>query len=146
LVAVELWAPAPAIALPGILSVDCWLAGQPTRRTLLVLPLASGTPLDWQRQTEILYDSTVHWKRLVSGRASVTPAGWPRDAALLAAYPAPVARQAARRLHIAAVVLRLTWLSAAQRVAALRGCAALYRDAGAVVCDARPVVVTGRAP
>lgn len=139
LVAVELWAPALAIALPGIPSVDRWLAGQPTLRTLLIMPLASRTPLDWQRQTEILYDSTIHWKRLVNGQASVTPAGWPRDAALLAAYPAPAARQAARRLHVDAVVLRLAWLSPAQRVAALRGCAMLYRDAGAVVCDARPV-------
>ena len=146
LVAVELWAPASAIALPGIPSVDRWLAGQPTLPTLLVLPLASRTPLDWQRQTEILYDSTVHWKRLVNGQASVTPSGWPREAALLAAYPAPAARLAARRLRIAAVVLRLTWLSLAQRTAALQGCATLYRDAWAVVCDARPVSGAVRAP
>jgi hypothetical protein len=101
---------------------------------ILELPIASQTPLDWQRQTEIMYDSTVHWKALINGSASVDPAGMAQRRAILATYPSPASFALLRRLHVDAVVLRLGWLSVGQRTAAQAACHVAYSDHAEEIC------------
>jgi hypothetical protein len=101
---------------------------------VLELPVASQTPLDWQHQTEVMYDSTVHWKALINGAASVDPVGMARRRAILATYPSRPALTLLRRLHVDAVVLRLGWLSTGQRRAAQAACHVAYSDHAEEIC------------
>jgi Dolichyl-phosphate-mannose-protein mannosyltransferase len=134
LVALELWSPVPTATLPPIPAGEYWLADQPHIRVILELPITNQTPLDWQRQTEIMYDSTVHWKALINGAASVDPVGMAQRRAILATYPSRAAFTLLRRLHVDAVVLRLGWLSASQRTAAQAACHVAYRDHAEEIC------------
>jgi hypothetical protein len=134
LVVLELWSPVPTATLAPIPAGEYWLAHQPHIHVILELPIASQTPLDWQRQTEIMYDSTVHWKALINGSASVDPVGMAQRRAILATYPSRTSFALLRRLHVDAVVLRLPWLSPRQRLAAEAVCHVAYRDATDEIC------------
>jgi hypothetical protein len=81
-----------------------------------------------------MYDSLVHWKKLVNGAASVDPQGMQEQRAALDSYPSLAARRMLAALHVDAVVLRLAWLSPAQRAAALATCRPRYRDTVEAVC------------
>ena len=113
---------------------ETWLAHQPHIRVILELPITSQSPLGWQRQTEIMYDSTVHWKALINGSASVDLVGMAQRRAILATYPSRTSFALLRRLHVDAVVLRLGWLSASQRRAAQAACHVAYRDHAEEIC------------
>jgi len=134
LVTVELWSPMPVRSVAAIPAGELWLARQPHIHTILELPIASTTPLDWQRQSEIMYDSTAHWKMLVNGSASVEPAGMAARRAILGAYPSTASIAMLKTIHVDAVVLRLTWLTSAQRAAARRACHVAYQDRLEDIC------------
>jgi hypothetical protein len=110
------------------------LAHQPHIRVILELPITNQTPLDWQRQTEIMYDSTVHWKALLNGAASVDPVGMAQRRAILATYPSRTSFALLHRLHVDAVVLRLCWLPVGQRRAAQAACHVAYSDHAEEIC------------
>jgi hypothetical protein len=134
LVALETWSPVPVAHMAPIPPGEYWLAQQPDVQVVLELPIAEQDPLDWQRQTEIMYDSTVHWKALINGSASVDPVGMTRRRAVLATYPSRASLALLRRLHVDAVALRLGWLSAGQRRAAQAACHLAYRDHVEEIC------------
>jgi hypothetical protein len=81
-----------------------------------------------------MYDSTVHWKALINGAASVDPMDMAQRRAVLATYPSRASPALLRRLHVDAVVLRLGWLSAGQRTAAQATCHVAYRDHAEEIC------------
>ncbi len=87
LVALELWTVLPVARLAPIPQGEYWLARQPHIHAIVELPIANATPLDWQRQTEIMRDSTVHWKPMVDGSESLDPVGMARRRAVLDTYP-----------------------------------------------------------
>jgi hypothetical protein len=134
LVVLELWTPLPTTTVPAVPGGERWLAQQPGMHSVVELPIAGDTPRDWQRQSEIMYDSTVHWRMLVNGASSLAPVGMSHRAALVNRFPSVAARAELRRLNVDAVVLRLPWLSAGQRQAAHAACRSIYRDAEEEIC------------
>lgn len=134
LVALESWTPIPSVPVPPIPAGERWLATQPWIHAVVELPLANATPRDWARQTEIMYDSTAHWKRLVNGSSSVTPLGVPQRTAILSTYPSPRSLSLLRQLHVDAVVLRVAWLPRTQLAAARAACHVAYHDRDEIVC------------
>ena len=134
LVALETWTPIPTTTLAAIPAGEHWLARQPRLRVLAELPIEGDTPLDWQRQTAIMYDSTVHWKLLVNGQDATYPAGMDARQEILSTYPSPAAFGLLRQLHVDAVVLRLQWLTPRQRAADEAVCRVAYRDTVEEVC------------
>lgn len=134
LVALELWTVLPVALLAPIPRGEYWLARQPHIHAIVELPIANATPRDWQRQTEIMRDSTVHWKPMVDGSESLDPVGMARRRAVLDTYPSPASRRLLRRLRIDAVVLRLAWLPARQINAAKHACRAVYHDRTEEIC------------
>jgi len=124
----------PVAALAQIPNGEYWLAHHPTIGPILELPVANDTPQDWQRQAEIMRDSTVHWNPMVNGSASVDPTGLAARRAILGAYPSADAMLLLRQLRVDAVVLRLAWLTPAQRRQAQAACHVAYRDSIEVIC------------
>lgn len=134
IMALEVWTPIPTVSVPPVPAGERWLATQGTIRVIAELPISNVTLTDWSRQTEIMYDSTVHWKSLVNGSSTTAPRGTAARDATLATYPSPRSLHLLTRLHVDAVVLRLPWLTQAQRTAALASCHLAYRDAQEAVC------------
>lgn len=134
LVALELWSPVPTVSVAAVPAGEQWLARQPSIHIVLELPMTSMTPLDWQRQTAIVYDSTAHWKTLVNGTGSVDPVGMTGRRMTLSSYPSPASITLIRHLHVDAVVLRLAWLAPMQRAKAEAVCRVAYRDAVEEIC------------
>ncbi len=132
--ALELWSPVPTQPIPAIAAGEYWLARQPGIRVVLELPVANAAPVDWARQSEILYDSTLHWKLLINGTGSAQPAGLARTQAILSSYPSRQALAQLHRLRVDVVVLRLAWMTPQQREAAQRACHTIYRDAQEQMC------------
>ena len=134
LTALELWTPLPVAALAQIPNGEYWLARHPAIGPIVEIPIANDTPQDWQRQAEIMRDSTVHWNPMVNGSASVDPTGLAARRAILGAYPSTDAMLLLRQLRVDAVVLRLAWLTPAQRRQAQAACHVAYRDSVEVIC------------
>lgn len=134
LVALELWTVLPVARLAAIPRGEYWLARQPHIHAIVELPIANATPLDWQHQTEIMRDSTVHWKPMVDGSESLDPVGMARLRSILDTYPSLASRRLLRQLHIDAVVLRLAWLPAQQVDTVKHVCQAAYRDQTEEIC------------
>lgn len=134
LVALEVWTPAPVVSIAAIPAGEHWFVSQQHIHVVLELPISHATPLDWQWQSEIMYDSTVHWKRIVNGASSLDPVGVATRRAMLATYPSTDAMLLLRQLRVDAVVLRLAWLTPAQRRQAQAACHVAYRDSVEVIC------------
>lgn len=134
LVALELWNPVPTVSLAAVPAGEQWLARQPSIHVVLELPITSVTPLDWQRQTAIVYDSTTHWKTLVNGTGSVDPVGMTQRRVTLSTYPSPAALRLIQQLRVDAVVLRLAWLPQTQRALAQAACHVAYQDKVEEIC------------
>lgn len=134
LLVLELWTPIPTAVVPAVPGGERWLAQQPGIHSVVELPITGDTPRDWQRQSEIMYDSTVHWRMLVNGASSLAPVGMSQRAALVNGFPSAAARAELRRLHVDAVVLRLGWLPAGQRMAARSACHIAYSDHTEEIC------------
>ncbi len=132
--ALESWAPVPMATLAAIPAGERWLARQPHIHAIVELPLGDQTPLDWQRQSEIMYDSTAHWKDEINGAASVLPTGTAQRDATLSTYPSDGSLRLLRALRVDAVVLRLAWLTPRQRVLAARACHTAFQDATERIC------------
>ena len=134
LTALELWSPLPVLALPAIPRGEYWIARQARIHVVAELPIANTTPLDWQRELEIMYDATIHERQLINGSGSTDPAGMPARRAVLATYPAPAALRLLRSLHVDALVLRRGWLTPGQWANAITRCRVAYQDSQETIC------------
>jgi hypothetical protein len=104
--ALEAWAvPLRLVEVPAASPADQWLAAQPGRDAVAVLPMygASGAHFESLR----LVAATVHWRPLVNGYAGVFPSEYPDTVTVLNTFPAPAAVARLRAMHVRYVVVHL---------------------------------------